>query len=154
LDPLVYDLVKYIHVLAAIVWVGGAFFAQLLAIRAARSTDPMDIPIYGRTVAFVAGRAFPIASITLLIAGVILVIGRYSFTQIWVTISLVLWVASLVVGAFYLGPRARRIGELFAQEGPGSTAARSLMDQAFLISRLELVAFAVIVFLMVFKPGS
>ena len=39
-------------------------------------------------------------------------------------------------------------------EGPTSTAARALLDRVFLVSRLELVSFAVIIALMVFKPGS
>ena len=43
-----YDLIKYVHVICAIIWVGGAFFAQLLAIRASRSDDPADLPKLGR----------------------------------------------------------------------------------------------------------
>ena len=60
---------------------------------------------------------------------------------------------SVLAGAGYLGPRIKRIGQLFAAEGPSSVAARSLLDRLFLVSRLELVSFAVIVFLMVVKPG-
>jgi uncharacterized membrane protein len=149
-----YDLLKYIHILAAIVWVGGAFIIQMLAIQASRSKDPTDLPRLGRDVGIVGGRVFPIASVILLVAGAYLVTQRWSFGQAWVTISLVLWLASLLSGALYLGPRSTKVGELFAAEGPTSVAGRALMAQIFLISRLELVSFAVIVFLMVFKPGS
>ena len=69
------------------------------------------------------------------------------------SIAIALWLVSILAGALYLGPRMKRIGELFAAEGPGSAAARSLLDRLFLVSRLELVSFAVIVFLMVVKPG-
>ena len=42
----------------------------------------------------------------------------------------------------------------FEAEGPTSTAARALLGRIFLVSRLELLSFAVIIALMVFKPGA
>ena len=42
-----YNAIKFVHVISAIIWVGGAFFAQLLAIRAQRSTDPAELPRLG-----------------------------------------------------------------------------------------------------------
>jgi uncharacterized membrane protein len=148
-----YDLIKYVHVLAAITWVGGAFYAQMLALQVQRSTDPDDIPKFGRNVEHIGTWVFLPASIILFIAGAILVAQRWSFSQAWVSIAIALWLASVLAGALYLGPRSKRIGELFATEGPSSVAARSLMARLFLVSRLELVSFAVIVFLMVVKPG-
>ena len=44
--------------------------------------------------------------------------------------------------------------QLVAAEGPASPAAGVRLARIFLISRLELVSFAVIIFLMVFKPGA
>jgi hypothetical protein len=46
------------------------------------------------------------------------------------------------------------VSALFDAEGPESVAGRELIGQMFLVSRLELVSFAVIIALMVFKPGS
>ena len=149
-----YELLKYTHILAAMVWVGGAFYMQLVAIRAARSTDPEDLPRFGAEVEAVGAKLFPIASIVLLIAGVIMVLQRWNFSQAWVSVALALWVASLLAGVLYIGPRAARVGKQFAAEGPSSVSARAEMARLFLVSRLELVSFAVIVFLMVFKPGA
>ena len=148
-----YDLIKYVHVLAAITWVGGAFYAQMLALQVQRSTDPDDIPKFGRQAETIGTRVFLPASIILFIAGAILVAQRWSFSQAWVSIAIVLWLLSVLAGALYLGPRSKRIGELFAAEGSTSPAARALVNRLFLVSRLELVSFAVIVFLMVVKPG-
>lgn len=149
-----YDVLKYIHILAAMVWVGGAFTLQIYGIYVARSSEPDAIARFGRDVAVVGGRVFPIASIVLLIAGVLMVLQRWSFGQAWIMLALTLWIVSLLAGVLYIGPRSGRVGELFASEGPTSAAGRALMNQVFLVSRLELVSFAVIVFLMVFKPGA
>jgi hypothetical protein len=68
--------------------------------------------------------------------------------------AVALWVLSAALGGIYVGPRIGRVGQLFDAEGPTSVAARSLLDRLFLVSRLELVSFLVIIGLMVFKPGS
>jgi len=148
-----YGLIKYIHVLAAIVWVGGAFTLQLLAIRVSRSDDPGDLPRFGAWAEAVGSRAFLPASLILFVAGLIMVVQRWAFSDLWVSISMLLWILSALTGALYLGPRSKKVGELFAAEGPTSVAARAGMARLFVVSRLELVSFAIIVFLMVVKPA-
>lgn len=149
-----YEVLKYIHILAAMVWVGGAFILQIYGFYVSRSGDSNALARFGRDVSVVGGRVFPIASIVLLIAGVLMVFQRWDFSQAWVAIALVLWFASLLAGVLYIGPRSGKVGELFATEGSTSAAGLALMNQVFLVARIELVTFAVIVFLMVFKPGA
>lgn len=149
-----YELVKYVHVVAAIAWVGGAMFSQLLSIRAQRSTDPADLPRLGRSLEFFGVRYFLPTSIILFIAGVILTAQRWDFQQAWISVAMLLWFVSALSGALYLGPKSKAIAQLFEAEGPTSVAARNLMSRVFLVSRLELASFAVIVALMVWKPGA
>lgn len=147
-----YELVKYIHILCAITWVGGAFYGQLLAIRVQRSPDPGDLPKLAHHLEYLGTRVFIPASILLFIAGVIMTTQRWAFQQTWISIAIVLWLVSALTGALYLGPRIKRLGDLFDAEGPTSAGGRRLLDRVFLVARLELVAFAVIVALMVTKP--
>ena len=79
---------------------------------------------------------------------------QWGFGQTWVAVSMGLRLVSVIAGAVYIGPRTKKIAELFEAEGPTSTAARALLGRVFLVSRLELVSFAVIIALMVFKPGA
>ena len=154
MSDLGYNLIKYVHVICAIIWVGGAFYTQLLAVRAGRSTDPTDLPKLGQTAGELGMKVFLPASILLFIAGLILVIQKWSFSSFWVSISMLLWLTSVLVGALYLGPTGAKVGKIFAAEGPASVAGRATLARIFLVSRLELVSFAVIVFLMVAKPGA
>ena len=149
-----YEVLLYVHIVCAVIWVGGGFFAQLLAFRVQRSTDPNELPRFGRNVEFLGMRVFLPASILLFIAGAAMVAQRWSFGDLWVSVSMTLWLLSALAGALYIGPRTKRIAELFEAEGPSSTAARSLLDKVFLVSRIELVSFALIIALMVFKPGA
>lgn len=149
-----YELLLFVHIVCAVIWVGGAVHAQLLAVRVERSTDPTDLPKLGRNVEFIGTRVFLPASILLFLAGAVMVVQSWSFNQAWISISVLLWIASAVAGSVYLGPRAKKVAELFDAEGPTSSAARSLLSRVFLVSRIELVSFGVIIALMVFKPGS
>jgi uncharacterized membrane protein len=149
-----YQVLLYVHIVCAVIWVGGAFYSQLLAIRTTRSTDPNDLPKLGRQLEFLGTRVFLPASILLFLAGAAMVVQSWSFGQAWIAGAVALWILSVIVGAAYLGPKSKVVAELFEREGPSSTAARALMERLFLVSRLELVSFAVIIALMVFKPGA
>jgi uncharacterized membrane protein len=149
-----YQLFLYLHVMCAVIWVGGAVYAQLLAIRVARSPDPSELPQLARHVEFIGARVFAPAALLLFVSGAAMTLQAWAFGQTWIAISVALWVLSAVVGAVYLGPRVKRAAELFEAEGPTSQAARELIDRMFLVSRLELIGFAVIIALMTFKPGA
>ena len=133
-----YQVLLYVHIICAVIWVGGAFFSQLLALRVERSTDPADLPKLGRNIEFLGLRVFLPASILLFLAGAAMVAQQWSFGQTWVAVAIGLWILSVIAGAFYVGPRTKKIAELFEAEGPTSTAARALLSRVFLVSRLEL----------------
>ena len=118
------------------------------------STIPPSCPIVGERLEILGTRVFLPASILLFIAGAAMVAQQWSFGQTWVAVAIALWLLSALSGALYLGPRVKKMSELYEAEGPTSTAARAIMDRVFLVSRLELVSFAIIIFLMVFKPGA
>lgn len=148
-----YELALFIHIVCAVIWVGGAFALQVLAVLIARSTDPADLPKFGRHAEFIGMRVFLPASIVLFIAGAYMTSQRWRFEHLWISVAMALWLASALVGALYLGPRSKRVAELFESEGPTSVGARALLSRLFLVSRLELVSFLVILYLMAFKPG-
>jgi uncharacterized membrane protein len=153
-EPFVYQFIVYVHILAAIAWVGGAFFLQLLSVRTQRSTDPEDLPKLGKQIEYFGLRYFLPVSITVFVAGLILTAQRWSFSQTWISLAMLLWLVSVIIGAVYIGPRTGRVAKLFEAEGPTSAAARALTARLFLVARIDIVIFLVIVALMVYKPGA
>jgi uncharacterized membrane protein len=149
-----YQVLLFVHIVCAVIWVGGAVYAQLLALRVNRSPDPSELPHLARNIEFIGSRVFAPAALLLFVAGVGMTLQAWSFGQTWIAVAVALWVLSAVTGAVYLGPRVKRAAELFEAEGPTSTAGRELIDRLFLVSRLELISFAVIIALMTFKPGA
>lgn len=149
-----YQLLLYVHIVSAVIWVGGAFAIQALAVVVSRSDDPTELPRLGRNLEIIGSRVFAPAAIVLFLAGAVMTVQKFSFGQTWIAVSVGLWILSAAAGAVYLGPRAKRVVALFEAEGPSSVAARQLIGRLFLVTRLELAGFAVVIALMVFKPGS
>ena len=148
-----YQLLVFVHVVCAVVWVGGAFAIQVLGVMVSRSDDPAELPRLGAHMERLGTWVFLPAAVLLFAAGVAMTIQHWSFGQVWIAIAVALWIVSALAGSLYLGPSAKRVAALFEVEGPGSVAARQLIGRMFWVSRLELVSFAVIIALMVFKPS-
>jgi uncharacterized membrane protein len=149
-----YKLFVYIHVLSAMAWVGGAFILNLIGTRVSRSTDPDELPKFGRQVEFFGLRYFLPISLIVFVAGLIMVISRWSFSQLWISLAMLLWLASVLLGALYIGPRSAKVAQLFDAEGATSPVARAASARLFMVARIDVVIFLVIVGLMVWKPGA
>ena len=147
-----YELVKYVHILCAIIWVGGAAYSQLLGVLVSRSTDPNDLPKLARNFAQIGTMVFLPASIILFLAGLFMTVNRWAFQQTWISIAIALWLVSVFSGAVYVGPRLAKMAGAFDTEGPTSGTALGLLRKIILVSRAELVMLFVIVGLMVWKP--
>lgn len=149
-----YELLLYLHILSGTVWVGGAVYVQLLGIRVSRSDDPAELPRFARNIEAIGRVVFAPAAFVILGTGAVMTIQAWDFGQAWIAFAIGLWVLSAVAGSVYLAPTSKRVATLYETEGPASVVGRRLIERMFLVSRLELVSFAVIIGLMVFKPGA
>jgi uncharacterized membrane protein len=150
-----YQFYLTVHILAAIVWVGGATITQVYAARAQASGDPERIAGFAHDAEFVGRTMFAPSAVVLLIFGFLLVNeGDWSLSSAWIDVALAVWAASFVVGIGFLGPESGRIGRLIEQRGATAPEVRRRIERIFLISRIELLFLLVIVVDMVTKPGT
>lgn len=78
-----------------------------------------------------------------------------AFSQTWIWLSLVLVAVSMMgLGIAYFGPEGRRIGRITAERGPDDPEIRRRMDRLLTVNGLDLLILAVVLWLMVFKPGA
>ncbi len=149
-----YEWLLFLHIAAAIVWLGGGMAIQVLAIRANRAVDPARMTTIAHEAEWFGTRIALPSSLTVLVVGIILTIdGPWDFGQTWIVLALIGFGLSFVTGAAFLGPESGRIGKLLAAEGPESPAVRARIQRIFLVSRIELVLLYLIVLDMVLKPG-
>jgi uncharacterized membrane protein len=147
---------KFVHVLAAVVWVGGACVVQVYALLALRTNDPARVAAFAGDTEFVGTRVFIPASLILLVSGIFTVHesgGGWSYSQGWVQFGLAIIVLSIIVGAGYLGPESGRIARATEAHGVASAEVQARIRRIFLVSRIELVLLLCVIFDMVVKPG-
>jgi uncharacterized membrane protein len=150
-----YELLLAVHILAAVIWVGGATSLQVLAIRATGSGDPVRMATFAGEAEWVGMRIFMPASAVVLLAGIALVFeGSWGFDQLWILLGLAGIAFSIVVGAGFLGPESGRIRERVEARGPEDTEVKDRIRRIFMISRIELAILLLIVLDMAIKPGA
>jgi len=151
-----YNALKFVHVLAAVVWVGGACTVQVYALLALRTDDPARVAAFAADTEFVGMRIFLPSSLILLVSGMFTLhdsSGAWSYSQGWVQFGLAVIALSIVVGAGYLGPESGRIARATEAHGVASAEVQARIRRIFLVSRIELVFLLAVVFDMVVKPG-
>ncbi len=150
-----YELLLFVHVLMAAIWVGGALTANLLAEKASKTSDPV---LFGQAVdnaAFVGKRVIAPSSGILFLAAIGLVLkGEWGFTTPWVLIGIVLYALSVAAGAGFLGPQSVKLSELVKSKGMDDPEVTSLSDRVKLVARLDFLVLVLVILDMTVKPGS
>jgi uncharacterized membrane protein len=148
-----YTFFKSIHVIAAVIWVGGALMIQALAFRIVRTGDARRQAEFAKDTEVVGMRLFIPATWLLLLAGIAMMINLdLAWGQNWIVFGLIAFALSFVVGAGFLGPEGGRIAQVIEREGPTSPEAQRRIRRILLISRCELVVLLTVVVNMVVKP--
>ncbi len=146
-----YEVIKYIHILAAIVAVG---FNASYGIMLARAAREPEHELYAlRVVKFMDDRWANPAYAVLLITGVTNVfVGNWSFTQFWIATGLGLFIVVALLGFFVYTPTLRRQIDVLQAEGRESATYQALANRGRNVGIVMAVIVLVIIFLMVTKP--
>lgn len=150
-----YKYLLFIHVLLALIWVGGGLTTLFLGSRIRKTNDPAKIAEYGGYAEWVGTRVYLPSSLLLFAAGAWMVIdGNWGWGTPWVMIGIGGWLFSAVLGATYLGPQAKK---LKVDRDAGTLSDEALLvrvDKIVNVQRVESFVFLLVVFAMTVKPGS
>ena len=148
-----YGLFKVVHVLGAVIWVGGGMTLTILAMRAERSSDPREMATIARQAAFVGERVFGPVGLLVFLMGIAMVINLHlGFGTSWITIALIGYVISFLTGLLVLGPQAKRIGQLMETSGPDAAETQAAIQRILLLARIDTGVLLLVVADMVLKP--
>jgi uncharacterized membrane protein len=150
-----YDTLKFLHVLAAITWVGSAIYAQALATKVMGEGDPVRLAATAKDIGDLGKRLITPTAVAVLVLGVwIVAVSAWNFTDTWVLLGLAGIAVTIVTGAGFLGPESERLGKLAAERDPSDPEIQRRIRRIFAVSRIDLVVLILVVADMVFKPGS
>ena len=148
-----YFVFKSIHVLAAIIWLGGGAMITVLAWRAQRARDTAQLLQIGRQAEWLSTRIFVPASLVVVAMGVILMSkGDWGYDRFWTLFGVIGWAVSFVVGAAFLGPQTGKLAKLMETRGPEDPAVAARLDVIINVARADVVLVLLIAADMVAKP--
>ena len=138
-------LLLALHILFAIFAVGPLVGAASIASRGIRAGDATTVASSARTV-----RIYGYASVLVALLGMGLVRPQWhaKFSYPWVWISLLLYLVALALSLAVLAPSLRRAADRLTGGGDASAEAAKAAGAGGLVALI----FAVIVFLMVYRP--
>lgn len=146
-----YEFLLFVHIAAAVIWLGGSFTFQMYGAVVRRGGDPEEMARFAGRAGALSERMFVPASLVVVLAGIGLMIdGNWDWDQLWVIFALVTFAASFVTGLFVISPMAKRIPGV----GPTTPAGQALIQRLFSILRVDLAFMYAIIFAMVVKPTT
>jgi uncharacterized membrane protein len=149
-----YEFWLFLHILAAMVWIGGAVAIQVFGILTKRAADPGKSAFFAGSVSFAVMYVFLPAALTVIASGVGLTsTGNWDWGEPFIVAGLLLWALVALTAFGYLGRAIGAAGAQLAAEGP-SPALGLRMRNLNWLSRGLLAVLVVIVFFMSVKPGT
>ena len=147
-----YLVLKYIHILSAIVAVGSNITYGIWTVRGQQEPAHTGFALKG--IKFLDNRVANPAYGLLLLTGLLLVFtGPFRFIQLWILITLVFFALLVVLGLFVYTPALRDQVKLAEAGDTTSAAFGRLARRAQLAGPATGLIVLVILAMMVFKPG-
>lgn len=149
-----YLVLVYVHVVAAIVWLGTGFsFHHRFAVLR-RSGDNATLIALGREAEALGPRLFAPASGVVLLMGILMVaFGPYG-AEVWIWLALAGFALTFATGLSFIGPASARVAEAAERDGVDAPTTVAAIRRLTVISRLDYLVLMLIVLDMVFKPGA
>jgi uncharacterized membrane protein len=148
-----YSAFKAIHVLAAIIWIGGGALLTILGAIAVRKNDPVDMVTVARQAAMVGEKIFAPAGIVVVAMGVAMMANAdFGWGQFWIIAGLVGYAITFTTGVGVLAPLARKVVAATEANGVEHPETIALVKRILLIARLDIALLFLVVVDMVVKP--
>jgi len=148
---MLFPILKWIHILSAIVAVGSNVTYGVWISRASR--NPEVLPFTLRGIKLIDDRLANPAYGLLLITGLWMVfVANFSLTTPWLLSALILYGLLIILGLFGYTPTLRRQIQLVESPGPDSSEYRTVAGRGTILGILLAVLAITIIYLMVIKP--
>ena len=120
-----YEFWLFLHIAAAIVWIGGGVVGQVFGALAKRSGDPARTAAFGQDMSFVALKVFLPASLVLVASGLLLTEdGNWDWSELFIVSGLVGWALVSITAFGYITRGMSRVGAQMATQGPQPPSLR------------------------------
>jgi uncharacterized membrane protein len=146
-----YDWLIFLHILAAMFWLGGITVVGAFAVRILRTREPGATATFLGSLRLIGPLVLAPAPVLLLAMGIWMVAKQWDFSQTWVSAGLTLFAVAFLIGAAHQS-RAAIAAERASKAGDDALSLRHLRRWAYGMAVI-LVLLIAATWDMVFKPG-
>lgn len=148
-----YALFKAVHVLFAVIWVGGGVSIMIHAIRAQTARDAEGIVTIAKQAAFMGEKVFaPVGLVTFLMGIAMMINSSWGWGHFWVLAGLVGYASTFIAGVAILAPLSKKIDAAASEKGATHPDTLALIDRIMLVGRFDVAVLLLVVVDMVTKP--
>ena len=148
-----YALFKAVHVIFAVIWIGGGFVLTLLGLIAEQRNDPGEIAIVARQAATVGLKVFAPAGLIVFLMGIAMMLNtNWGWGKFWVVAGLVGYAMTFLTGLLVLDPLTKKIDASVHANGPTHPETIVLVKRVLFIVRFDMALLFLVVADMVTKP--
>jgi uncharacterized membrane protein len=145
---------KAVHVLAAVLWIGGGAFLTFMAIATERADDPRRLIEVAKQAEWGATRIFVPASFVVLGMGIAMTInGDLDWGRFWLVFGLIAWGISTAIGVGFLTPQIKKLTRLLEDHDARDPEVQAVVTPLLLAARLDIALLLLIVVDMTVKPS-
>jgi hypothetical protein len=154
-EPHAYTIFLTVHVVAAVIWVGGDVTLTTLGIVFERRGEGEVLGALGRMGTWVGTRVYTPALFVVIAFGIAMMVKEefFDWGEFWVVFGLIGWAIAGVVGVGFVGPELGRIDEAARTHGPDSAEVAERVKRLFMIFRFDTALLILIVIDMTAKPS-
>jgi uncharacterized membrane protein len=148
-----FSVLKFLHIVAAIVWVGGVITLALLNARLASTRNSAAMAALASAGGFFGQRVFgPAAGVTFLAGLATALNAGFPMRSAWIIWGFVVIVLSIGLNAALIRPTAQRIGSLATKPDRDGTQMAALQRRLWALTALNILLLLSAVLAMVSKP--
>ena len=150
------ELLRFIHIVFAIAWLGGSIGVLFHAVRVMGASGSNETRLDFLRQADVMGRVFMVSGIVVAAVGIWLVVRNdaWGFDQFWISFALTVVIASALLGMFFYTPRNRKARAIGEEHGTDSAAFKAVSRTIGQVATVETLFLIAVVWAMVVKPGG
>jgi len=148
-----YATFKAVHVVFAVVWIGGGLLLTILGVIAERQNDPEQLTAVARQAALVGEKLFtPAAGIVLAMGVAMMINTNWGWGHFWIIFGLLGFASTFTIGIGVLAPLSKKLDESIAAHGPLHPESQAMISRLLLIARFDIAVLLLVIVDMVVKP--